>query len=90
MSRSAAACATDIPASTEPVMATMSGRGCDTSAAPVLRSPRTTLSTPAGKQSAAICAIRTVLAGVVSDGFSTTVLPAASAGPIFHAAIIIG
>ena len=33
---------------------------------------------------------RTVEAGVVSDGLSTNVLPAASAGPIFQTAIIIG
>ena len=32
----------------------------------------------------------TVLIGVVSDGLSTTVLPAASAGAHFQTAIIIG
>ena len=31
-----------------------------------------------------------MLAGVVSDGLSTIVLPAAMAGPIFQIAIIIG
>ena len=35
-------------------------------------------------------AIFTVLAGVVSDGLSTIVLPAASAGANFQTAIIIG
>ena len=35
-------------------------------------------------------AILTVLAGVVSEGFSTSVLPAASAGANFQTAIIIG
>ena len=37
-----------------------------------------------------ISAISTVEAGVVSDGFRTTVLPAASAGANFQTAIIIG
>ncbi len=37
-----------------------------------------------------ISAISTVDAGVVSDGLSTTVLPAASAGANFQTAIIIG
>jgi hypothetical protein len=53
-------------------------------------SPHTTLNTPAGKNSAAISAIRTDEAGVVSDGLRTTVLPAASAGANFQTAIIIG
>ena len=37
-----------------------------------------------------ISAISTVEAGVVSDGLSTTVLPAAIAGANFQTAIIIG
>ena len=82
--------ATAIPARTEPVIETMSGRGCSTSAWPVLRSPVTTLNTPGGRTSANSSAIRTVLTGVVSDGLSTTVLPAASAGANFQTAIIIG
>jgi hypothetical protein len=48
------------------------------------------LNTPAGKNSAAISASSSVDTGVVSDGFSTTVFPAASAGAIFHTAIISG
>ena len=44
----------------------------------------------AGRNSAAISARNVVVAGVVSLGFKTTVLPAASAGPNFHTAIIIG
>ena len=71
-------------------MATIAGIGCDASAAPVERSPRTTLSTPAGRISANSSPIRTVLAGVVSDGLRTSAFPAASAGPIFQVAIIIG
>ena len=37
-----------------------------------------------------ISARRSVLTGVVSEGFSTMVLPAARAGAHFHTAIIIG
>ena len=54
------------------------------------RSPQTTLNTPGGRNSAISSAIQTVLAGVVSDGLSTIVLPAASAGAHFHTAIIAG
>ena len=63
---------------------------CTTMARPVSRSPQTTLNTPGGRNSAAISASSVVVAGVVSDGFSTTVLPAASAGANFQTAIIIG
>ena len=71
-------------------MATMAGVGWETSAAPVVRSPVTTFSTPGGRNSAASSASSRVLTGVVSDGLSTMVLPAASAGPIFQIAIISG
>ena len=54
------------------------------------RSPVITLSTPAGKNSAAISASISVVTGVVSEGLSTTVLPAASAGASFQTAIISG
>ena len=37
-----------------------------------------------------ISAMRSDVTGVVSDGLSTMVLPAASAGANFHTAIIIG
>ena len=47
----AAAAATCEPARTDPVMATMSGRWCETSARPVSRSPQTTFSTPGGSTS---------------------------------------
>src|SRR6266478_2700108 len=46
--------------------------------------------TPDGIMSAAISANSSVDTGVVSDGLSTTVLPAASAGANFQTAIIIG
>ena len=72
------------------MIATIAGMSWSIIAAPVDRSPQITLSTPGGMTSAASSPSRTVEAGVVSDGLSTIVLPAASAGPIFHTAIIIG
>ena len=71
-------------------MATRPGVRCSTSIRPVSRSPQMTLSTPAGRNSAAISASSSVVSGVVSLGLSTTVLPAASAGAIFQTAIISG
>ncbi len=85
-----AAFATSIPARTLPVIDTIAGAGCDTSARPVSRSPQITLNTPGGRNSAAISAISSVDTGVVSDGLRTTVLPAAMAGANFQTAIIIG
>ena len=82
--------ATSMPARTLPVTDTIAGVGCSTSSRPVSRSPQTTLSTPAGRCSAMISAISTVDAGVVSEGLSTMVLPAASAGAHFQTAIISG
>ena len=54
------------------------------------RSPVTTLSTPAGRNSAATSASRRVDRGVVSEGLSTTVLPAAIAGATFQTAMLSG
>ena len=82
--------ATAMPAPTLPVIDTIRGVGWRTSAAPVSRSPTTTLNTPGGRNSAITSAIHTVLAGVVSEGLRTIVLPAARAGAHFHVAIIIG
>ncbi len=82
--------ATDMPARTEPVMEAIAGVSCSTIRRPVSRSPQTTLKTPLGTIEPMMSAIRTVEAGVVSDGLRTTVLPAASAGANFHTAIIIG
>ena len=88
---SAAVRATCLPVSTDPVSETMSTSGCSSSACPVGRpGPVSTLNTPFGRISAASSARRTVVIGVVSAGFSTIVLPAASAGPIFQMAIIKG
>ena len=53
--------------------------------------PTTTFTTPSGRPaSAASSAKRSAVSGVSSAGFSTTVLPAASAGPSFHEAIVSG
>ena len=82
--------ATCIPARTDPVIETIAGVSCSIKARPVSRSPVTTLITPAGKNSLMTFAINTVDIGVVSDGFKTTVLPAAIAGAHFQTAIIIG
>ena len=54
------------------------------------RSPQITLNTPGGRNWLISSAISSVEAGVVSDGLSTIVLPAASAGAHFQTAIIIG
>ena len=90
MRSAAAEVATSMPARTEPVIETICGISCSTRARPVSRSPHTTLSTPGGRNSCASSASRVELAGVVSLGFSTTVLPAASAGAIFQIIIISG
>ena len=52
--------------------------------------PTTTLNTPSGKISAIRRPSFSVVSGVISEGFSTMVLPAISAGPIFQIAIISG
>ena len=79
-----------MPARTLPVIETMRGVRCSTSSRPVSRSPQMTFSTPGGRNSEAISAINNVVTGVVSDGLSTTELPAAIAGAHFQTAIIIG
>jgi len=59
---------------------------CATMASPTAGPrPCTMFSTPAGNpMPAAISPSRVALCGVISDGFATTVLPAASAGAIFQ------
>jgi hypothetical protein len=79
------------PVSTSPVSDTSRTCGCLTIASPAgTPSPVMTLSTPAGRTSAASCANRSVVSGVCSDGFKTCTFPAASAGAIFQTAIISG
>jgi hypothetical protein len=85
-----AAFATAMPARTEPVIEIIAGVGWSTIAAPVARPPVITLSTPAGRNSAATSASSRVDEGVVSEGFSTTVFPAAMAGANFHVAMFSG
>ena len=86
----AAAFATSMPARTEPVIDTICGVLWSIIRPPVVRSPVITLSTPLGRNSAATSASRSVDEGVVSEGLSTVVLPAAIAGAIFHTAMLSG
>jgi hypothetical protein len=86
-----AACRILRPVATSPVSETMRTSGCSTSGWPTLAPrPQTTLNTPLGRMSATTRASSRLLSGVCSLGLSTTVLPAASAGAIFQAAIISG
>ena len=77
------------PAPVEPVKLTLAMPGWPVSAVPVVGpSPRTTLTMPAGMPArTASSATRREEKGVISEGFSTTALPAASAGPSFQPAI---
>ena len=80
------------PTSVEPVNATLATSGCSTSRCPQVRpGPATTLTTPSGIPAAsAIRSNSSAVSGVSSAGLSTTVLPAASAGASFQAAIVSG
>jgi hypothetical protein len=70
------------------VNATFLTSGCDTTSDPVLPAPVTMLTTPGGSSACWQMSAKSIAdSGVVSAGFSTTVLPAASAGAIFHASI---
>ena len=88
----AAPAAIERPTSVEPVNAILATSGCSTRRCPQVRpGPTTTLTTPSGiPASVAISAKRSAVSGVSSAGLSTTVLPAASAGPSFQAAITSG
>ena len=81
-----------LPTSVEPVNATLSTSLWAARAAPAVSpKPGTTFTTPAGTPASAISpARRSAVSGVCSAGLSTTQLPAASAGPSFHAAISSG
>src|SRR5437773_1119173 len=79
------------PTSVEPVNAILFTSGCDTSSAPVRPSPVTMFTTPGGSSACRTTSQkRSAVSGVVSAGLSTTVLPAASAGAIFHASMSSG
>ena len=80
------------PTGVEPVKLTMSTCGDATSAWPASgREPVTTLTTPAGNPASWSTSPNTVTAsGSCGAGFTTTVLPMASAGPILPAMFTIG
>ncbi len=79
-----------LPTSVDPVNAILS-TSASTSAAPARPSPVTMLTTPGGSSAwRTTSQKRSAVSGVVSAGFSTTVLPPASAGAIFHASIRSG
>ena len=71
------------PVPVSPVNVTLSTSGWAASGAPAVGPyPVTTLTTPGGKPTSAItCISRRADSGVCSAGLSTTVFPAASAGP---------
>ncbi len=80
-----------LPTLVDPVNAILSTPSCSTSAAPVSPAPVTMLTTPGGKSASRITSASfSAVSGVVSAGFRTTVLPQASAGAIFQAAISNG
>ena len=80
------------PTSVEPVKAILATSGCSTSRCPQTEpGPATTLRTPSGMPaSSAIRSSSIAVSGVSSAGLRTTVLPAASAGAIFHEVITSG
>jgi len=80
-----------LPTSVEPVNATLRTAGWPTTSAPVSPAPVTMLTTPGGSSACwQMSANSIAVSGVVSAGFRTTVLPAASAGAIFQASISSG
>ena len=90
---SAAFFAISLPVELSPVSETMPTSLFLTIASPAgTPSPVTTLNTPGGKISASAIswANRSSVSGVFSAGLITTVFPAASAGPSFHADMYSG
>ncbi len=79
------------PTSVDPVNAILSKPGCSTISRPVSPSPVTIFTTPAGTPALwQISANSKAVSDVCSAGFSTTVLPIANAGAIFHASMSNG
>ncbi len=72
--------------------ATFATSGCSTSRWPqTLPGPATTFTTPSGSPASSTSfSNSSAVSGVSSAGFSTSVLPAASAGAIFQQAIVSG
>jgi hypothetical protein len=80
-----------LPTSVEPVKDSLRTSGCCASGPPHSSlSPVSTWSTPAGKNSWQIAAIIKTPSDASSAAFSTSVLPAQSAGAIFNAASSTG
>ena len=81
-----------MPVAVEPVNEIFATSLCSASGAPASRpEPFTTLSTPAGPPASTnSSASSSADSGEFSAGLSTTELPAASAGAIFHAVIMSG
>src|SRR5215510_6235792 len=75
------------PVASDPVNATFATSGCSTSGAPTSApKPVTTLTTPGGNPASSINFMNSsVDAEVYSDGLTTIVFPAASAGASFQA-----
>ena len=89
--RPASAAWMSLPTAVEPVKATLSMSGSRTSAPPAAPSPGMICTTPGGSSASWMISARSsAVTGVVSAGFSTAVLPHASAGASFHAAIRSG
>ena len=81
-----------LPTSVEPVKQTLRTSGCVTNRSPTIDPlPGITVNTPSGRPaSSASSPSRIAVSGVISAGFRTTVLPAASAGAKPQPAIGIG
>ncbi len=91
ISFSAAARATILPVSTEPVKVTLRTSGWVTSGAPHSGpKPDTMLNTPGGSTRFMISQMRSTASGASSADFTTTALPATSAGATFSAISSIG
>ncbi len=88
----AASSATCLPTGVEPVNATLATRGSVTSASPSTEPlPVITWNTPSGSPASRISsAIRSVVSGVDSAGFATSVLPQTSAGPSLLPSSVVG
>ncbi len=78
------------PVAVDPVKEILRTSGCAVSAAPRSFSSATMLTTPAGTMSLMSSPSFSEVSGVVGAGFSTTVLPARSAGGSLNAIRIIG
>src|SRR3546814_1249137 len=82
----AAAAATFLPVSTEPVKLILRGTGCDVIDAPSGSLPLTTLSTPGGRTSRRTSPTFDVAPGVNTAGRGTMLLPAEMAGAVYQEA----